>query len=469
MKRRDQLEQFVRKQLEYYEEQPCPNLWKRIELSIPVSPKKHKSAWIWWLVLGSFLLSGLVGWHFQTINHWKNKVAAKEIAISELQQEMECLQQGTQTNSDAVSAEISKNLPHHSERVTTPLNREEDQIKMAPLGSTPILSNVIPNHEVKAVIPLVPAFDDLQPILIPSIADKKITVPEVLGTQVAPIKTRALVPSTNLGMIALGLKPSLPQYKKQWSLGIWQEATNFHDDLLAAFKHRRSQGEQGSPPSFYINNPVGTKTGGLFAELQMSPKWSLRTGIAYKDQRRPLGGDLVFAYTLDNSQMNALGHSTRPYSYYNESYNISISTIIANTLSNGQGALEPGELFEMDFHAYQQTLYLSFPVWLSYHMGKTRLKHHARAGLVWNGLLQSRSKIRYLSFSFSQLYYQGHAINDGTVQVGYLDIGMSYGVEYAINQRFNISIDGLMYKSVTPIFDQRPFALGFGAGLKYQF
>lgn len=464
MKRRDQLEQFVKKQLEYYEEVPCPNLWKQIESAIPVSQQKRKGVWMWWIVLGVFLLSALVGWHFQTINHWKSKVAAQEVAIGELQQEMECLQQGFQTNSDAVSHKVSKNDTRNPERLPQPLNVEKDPIKMVILGSTPFFSDAVADPEEKGVIQPVHSFDDPQPILIPSTADKKIP-----GTQVVPIKTRSLVPSTNLGMIALGLKPSLPKFKKQWSLGIWQEATNFHDDLLAAFKSRRSQGEQGSPPSFYINNPVGTKTGGLFAELQMSPKWSLRAGIAYKDQRRPLGGDLVFAYTLDNSQTNALGHSTRPYSYYNESYNISISTIIANTLSNGQGALEPGELFEMDFHAYQQTLYLSFPVWLSYHMGKNRLKHHARAGLVWNGLLQSRSKIRYLSFSFSQLYYQGHAINDGTVQVGYLDIGMSYGVEYAINQHFNISVDGLMYKSVTPIFDQRPFALGFGAGLKYQF
>ncbi len=270
---------------------------------------------------------------------------------------------------------------------------------------------------------------------------------------------------------AFSALPILSRQNSRWSVGTWLEGTNFHDNPISALWNTRSRREiaVGNSPSFYINNPSSTKTFGLFVDYRLGKRWSLRSGLGYKEQRRPLGGDFVFAYTLDNSQMNALGHSVSPYSYYDESYNISISTVIANALSNGPDGLEPGELFEMDFDVYQQTLYVSVPLWLTYQMGGQRLSYHMRAGLVWNGLMEASSKVRYLSFSFSQLYYQGHAINDGSVQVGYLDAGLGYGIDYRLGRHFSLYADGVMYKSVTPIFDRQPFSMGFGAGLKYDF
>lgn len=473
MERRDQLEEFVQKQLSHYEEPPSDGLWGRIEGLIPPMPKRGtKPPWLWGLLGALLILGGIIVWHFYSVHQWKEKVEEQEMAIQQLWEELETLksdviihattaeQQASKVealfeNRTAEATETDPSLTSgssHQDASSSALQQKETEntnvIEVKPL--TPLVTNVLPN---------------------PVQAENELALPTMNWQLLEPIKEkRTLLVAEDSPQILEPIK-IVPTRRYRWAIGAWMEGTNFHDNPLNALwkRARRSEDVSGDTPSFYANNPSSTNTVGFFLDFDLNRRWSIRTGLGYKDQRRPLGGDFVFAYTLEDSQMNALGHSASPYSYYDESHNISIRTIIANELSNEPNGLEPGELFEMDFAAYQQTSYVSFPLWLSYQMGHGRLKYHMRTGLVWNDLISNSSKIRYLSFSFSQLYYQGHAINDGTIQVGYLDVGLGYGLEYALSPKLGLYFDGVMYKSVTPIFDRQPFSLGMGGGLNYQF
>lgn len=474
MERRDQLEEFVKNQLTHYEELPSPGLWGKIEGAIPLPNKARRPIWFVWVLGALVLCSGFVVWHFYYLNQWKGQLEEQAIAIQELRAKVQDLQsdlarenfanQGAPVSEGAMEpdkmSEVSRAAHEEKERLRSLSSQEVETAGVQPVdklldakpSSKLLLDSFVNSPSLQVISPSSPSLatkvedslPTLEPYVVASAAEKNHGNLEALA--VRPLRSR------------------------RWSVGVWSEGTNFHENPFKALwnQRRRSEEAGGNIPSFYANNPSTTKTLGLFVDFDLSRRWSVRTGIGYKEQRRPLGGDFVFAYTLDNSQMNALGHSVSPYSYYDESHKIGISTIIANALSNEPNGLEPGELFEMDFSAYQKTNYISIPLWLTYQMGDGRLKYHLRTGLVWNDLISNSSKIRYLSFSFSQLYYQGHAISDGTIQVGYLDAGLGYGLEYGMNPRLNLYLDGVMYKSITPIFDRQPFSLGLSGGLRYQ-
>lgn len=469
MKRSDQLEQFVKNQLADYEETPCTSLWERIEGAIPMPERKQRKVWLFWALLAFLLMSGIVGWHFYSMTQWKVRLAQQEGTIQMLSGEIAELQEQLGQNNDTAPV-LAVQVPSTS----TVVNKEHliAEVDVLTIGRGEAVA--VENEAMPPASDLDPPTDAIASPEISSLQTLTVsparnsTATSHLPPSISSISPPLLERKTTTAFSAL---PILSPQNSRWSVGTWLEGTNFHDDPINALWNTRSRREiaVGNSPSFYINNPSSTKTFGLFIDYKLGKRWSVRSGVGYKEQRRPLGGDFVFAYTLDNSQMNALGHSVSPYNYYDESYNISISTVIANALSNGPDGLEPGELFEMDFDVYQQTLYVSVPLWLTYQMGGQRLSYHMRAGLVWNGLIEASSKVRYLSFSFSQLYYQGHAINDGSVQVGYLDAGLGYGIDYRFGKHFSLYADGLMYKSVTPIFDRQPFSLGFGTGLKYDF
>lgn len=468
----DQLEEFVKKQLAHYEELPSVGLWGRIAGAIPLPNKVNKPPWFWWLIGAIVGFSGLVTWHFYSHHQWNVQLQEQAVAIQELRQQVEALQfYDESVNNQDREAAISEEA-RQVEKLTAPATISS--------ANNELVRTVSPQTQEGQPIA---ADEDLIFVETTRLSSNDLATPLASKASVAATpeasEVKALQAVIKSGLIgplqirvadfnALHIKPVR---SARWAVGAWFEGTNFHDNPLNAFWNRRRRAEDagGNTPSFYANNPSTTKTIGLFLDFDLDRRWSVRTGVGYKDQRRPLGGDFIFAYALDNSQMNALGHSVRPYSYYDENHNIGISTIIANALSNEPNGLEPGELFEMDFAAYQQTRYVSIPLWFTYQMGDGRLKYHIRTGLVWNDLIGNSSKIRYLSFSFSQLYYQGHAINDGTIQVGYLDAGLGYGLEYDLNPRFRLYVDGVMYKSITPIFDRQPFSLGLGGGLRYQF
>lgn len=476
MERRDQLEEFVKNQLSHYEELPSDGMWRRIEGLIPMPKQGAKPGWFWGLLAAVLILGGIVVWHLYSVHQWREKVEKQEVAIEELRGELDALQ--LEVASQQKSSEKSFIPSQQATTENSDLAKASDKLAIRPTTTLQIP-------------PSSTAFQQKT-----TEADKIVEVqpPSSLNTNPLDLSTEGEVGVEDsqdswLGLESLnGIETFLeskdqpldldfeplalsPAKARRWSVGAWMEGTNFHDNPLNALwrRARRAEDSSGDTPSFYANNPSSTKTVGFFVDFDLNRRWSIRTGLGFKDQRRPLGGDFVFEYTLEDSQMNALGHSVSPYNYYDESHNISIRTIIANELSNEPNGLEPGELFEMDFEAYQQTSYVSFPLWISYRMGQGRLKYHMRTGLVWNDLIGNSSKIRYLSFSFSQLYYQGHAINDGTIQVGYLDVGLGYGLEYALSPKLGFYFDGVMYKSVTPIFDRQPFSLGMGSGLRYQF
>lgn len=469
MERRDQLEEFVKNQLSHYEEQPSDGLWKRIEGLIPIPKPAAKPPWFWGLLGALLVLGGIVIWHFYSVKQWKEKVEKQEIAIQELWKELENLQVDVSMQKLAIDAQVSSSIKE------IPVNQTVASASPAQRIDPPF-STLLQREVVKA--PNYIEGDQTKPLtsLTSNIERDSTQVldeaafPQVLVPALTPIESKLSLTEFQDPPLDFQVLELSPTRKPRWSVGAWMEGTNFHDNPLNALWRRtgRAEDASGDTPSFYANNPSSTKTVGFFLDFDLNRRWSIRTGLGIKDQRRPLGGDFVFAYTLEDSQMNALGHSASPYNYYDESHNISIRTIIANELSNEPNGLEPGELFEMDFAAYQQTLYVSFPLWLSYRMGNGRFKYHLRTGVVWNDLIGNSSKIRYLSFSFSQLYYQGHAINDGTIQVGYLDVGLGYGLEFALSPKLGVYLDGVMYKSVTPIFDRQPFSLGMGGGLRYQ-
>lgn len=474
MERRDQLEEFVKNQLSHYEELPSDGLWRRIEGLIPMPRRVAKPGWFWGLLTAILVLGGIVGWHIYSIHQWKEKAENQEEAIEELRAELDALQLEVANRQSSAGSGLTSKQQAPAENRDLPITT--DKIKVSPStslqkasASTVFQQQIAEHAKVIQAQPLSP----LNTNVLETSAEEETEAMSSRSTWQAlePIQEQASflpMKDSPLDLKPLGIAPSKPH---RWSIGAWMEGTNFHDNPVNALwrRARRAEDSSGDTPSFYANNPSSTKTVGFFIDFDLNRRWSIRTGLGYKDQRRPLGGDFIFEYTLEDSQMNALGHSVSPYNYYDESHNISIRTIIANELSNEPNGLEPGELFEMDFAAYQHTSYVSLPLWISYRMGQGRLKYHMRTGLVWNDLISNSSKIRYLSFSFSQLYYQGHAINDGTIQVGYLDVGLGYGLEYALNPKLGLYFDGVMYKSVTPIFDRQPFSLGMGGGLRYQF
>ncbi len=470
MERRDQLEEFVKNQLSHYEELPSEGLWGRIEGLIPVPERKTKPLWLWGLLGVMFILSSITVWHLYSVHQWKEKVEEQEIAIQKLWTELEALQTDVVASETTAEQMISKKEEVHLQYHQT----EQEETPVLTSSNNIFSSTTLPEQETantkQAKAEITKLFNS-QTLEVASQSKLENFQPKPNWQLLQPIEEKKGTPNFQHQPPTFKPLEIKPIKSHKWSIGAWMESTNFHDNPLNALwrRARRSEDAGGDTPSFYANNPSSTKTVGFFLDFDLNRRWSIRTGLGYKDQRRPLGGDFVFAYTLEDSQMNALGHSASPYSYYDESHKISIRTIIANELSNEPNGLEPGELFEMDFAAYQHTSYVSFPLWLSYRMGHGRLKYHLRTGLVWNDLISNSSKIRYLSFSFSQLYYQGHAINDGSIQVGYLDVGLGYGLAYALSPKLGLYLDGVMYKSVTPIFDRHPFSLGMGGGLSYQF
>ncbi len=474
MERRDQLEEFVRNQLSHYEELPSDGLWRRIEGLIPMPKQGAKPRWFWGLLTAILVLGGIVVWHLYSVHQWKDKVEKQEVALEELRDELDALQLEIASQQKSSGKILVPSQQAGAKSQDLEMTSKDPVVRLSTSQQKPSSSTVFQQktNENDKIVEVQPP-SSLNTNLQNSSAEGEIEIGKPQNSWLALEPIHEKKSFIEIEDEPVDFKPLTlsPLRARRWAVGAWMEGTNFHDNPLKALwrKARRAEDSSGDTPSFYANNPSSTKTVGFFIDFDLNRRWSIRTGLGFKDQRRPLGGDFVFEYTLEDSQMNALGHSVSPYNYYDESHNISIRTIIANELSNEPNGLEPGELFEMDFEAYQQTSYVSFPLWISYRMGQGRLKYHMRTGLVWNDLIGNSSKIRYLSFSFSQLYYQGHAINDGAIQVGYLDVGLGYGLEYALSPKLGFYFDGVMYKSVTPIFDRQPFSMGMGTGLRYQF
>ncbi|MCB0662223.1 MAG: hypothetical protein KDC24_05765, partial [Saprospiraceae bacterium] len=126
----DRLEEFFRKSLEHFEENPAPDAWEKIRRSIPEKEKnRNKGAWLWLSLL--LLLLVIAGSHFLLSERFEQLEERVEHLETTTESNLQDVVTTTQTNnseqtttSDAAATLAEANLPSTSKGTEKPGNNQ---------------------------------------------------------------------------------------------------------------------------------------------------------------------------------------------------------------------------------------------------------------------------------------------------------------------------------------------------------
>ena len=471
----DDLEGFFHRRMKDYEEVPPPEMWDRIGSSIP--PKPPIAWWkkpFWWLgaVLAFILL--LSFWQYQRLLQFEKIIDQQRADIEALKNDRSSRPETGLSGFEEVHNAIPENLTDPSKGEAILLESNSYDVPDADYLNNPVATITsdpgnlyFESPEISMSPETIPA--RILPTKIPELQPKSPLLPESGGN---PGKVNFLERPSLAGLDV----PVLP-FEQKVKIAPVRSKAGFYFSLnggsLATFYNNplnKSKNEvtASDAPGFHLSNTVRDEFT-ILAGIQFTPKWSLETGIGYRNNRLGLFDSQEFNYSGEHTiSYDVAGNPIGAYTNNTDQSPVFRYQIVNNLQSQGMD-IEDGETFQLDAFFNYNNRYLSLPLWLRYRIGNKRLHLYAKTGMAWNILTVSNKNLGDSNLSDERLTLEKVQIKNDALNESFLELGMASGVEYDLGGRSSIGMEALYYHSLASVLTTKQDAFGLSLALKYHF
>lgn len=486
-RKQDRLEEFFKGHLENFEEDPGMDLFAGIAANTPPRPprvdKKRLSGWLFPLSFLFLLLAIGFSWYqYQNVKGLTKQVDVQNDKIEGLKKQLKAIEEIKKLNVPATPQKAKVNALDQEPPIQA---SNEVKSRTQPVASLAKASTnkqqskgiIIPGNQRIGSGQLL---DKLQESNLDLDKEGLAAEGQQMNRQGNATNQEMLLSAAPLDLIS-GIAPGLlesrfgeesidpiesPKQKaKGWYQGVYYEYLRTAVSELANVSLTTS------------SRPTYSQRFGLLAGKHLNQHWSLQTGIGLNRLTLNFRGsaDLNYKYAVPNE----VGVSSNTYAL-NENGDpifdfLDQEVILANQLQNDGDDLEDGEPFALsiDQGAYQLN-YLSIPLWINYRAGSGRLQFTAKAGLVYNYLINDKLgqfdvTINGDRIAFNRLRYVNSMINIASQKKGFLETNLGLGATYNLNKKLQLALLSSYYYTMSPIFNNNTGAIGLSTNVYYQF
>lgn len=441
----DNLEKFLQKAFERFEEDPSPGLWDKIEAELPVAAP----VFLWSAfrkvavgVAASLLLGLLV---FQHFSHQKE--------LNRLAEELACTRANLQG--------LQEQLAH----TPCPAPLPTESIAAENVVSSPGTALVQVPAVVATGIP-VPPEEEVVVFHISSALDA-LPLPMKLEWEVNP-SLSARVPAPRI---------SLAPEKKQWTMGL-------NSGIARTFFSEKSQPDPGPGHHEPVRAP-GKETvelsqqvmAGIFLNRDLGKRWSVETGLQYRRFSFQYTHQPDLKFGERRTQGNPGPNPRHEFGYY---LNAPSGTIYVS-LSAGQAdpaeTISNQEDLQVEITTKERIEVVTIPLLLGYQIGNGRLSGQLKAGLLTNIGLSHAFDVSGISFQNQK--FKPHPGGGAQVEPSrlnpvsfdyFLGAGLAFDIAPAWRIGLMPSLSGALTSKTDALFhDPVDFSAGVTASVGYRF
>lgn len=443
MENNDNLERFLRRAFDKFEEDPSESVWENIRSGLAESAASER--WMRrkragkWVVLAAFLLMlGLLG--FQR-HYYRGEIAR-------LQQEMICMQSvKCPSLTPAIAEKPVANPP------VAPTAEKAPRTTSAPPRAMPLLQS----DEETIALP------DLQTLPLP-LAERE------LARKPLPVLSVIIPPS--------GTNPALP--RRKWTI-------SRHHALGYTFYTRKMSSSSLWQSSFFksVENKTVVKSQnystGVSLAYDIGGNWLVETGLQYRrfDSKVLHRPDLTFGDRWawkgwNNSDSNTNKHD---YAYFFDGPSSTMYVSLSAESANPAEEIPNQEELEVEITIEERTELMSIPLLAGYQIGNKRFTGQLRAGLLANIGLDydvTVSSLDYDNDKFKPYKGKGVFLSYSPLNSISFDFFLSAGLAYDLNASWRFSFMPYFSGSLTkkldgPFIDPNDYSIGGSAAVSYKF
>lgn len=447
----DNLEKFLQKALEHYEENPSAGLWGKIEAELPaVAPVAAAGAFVlfkkWALGIAAALLIG-----FSVFNFFHSQKQLDKLA-----EELDCTRSELQEWKDYAA-------------------------------NKPLPQEVIPMEIMPAIRPHSPLYE--KPEKRSSIAMEQLDLPalEVLTAAEAPESIQSF---EGLARPLHFLEGKTPQFSLKYpAIKPLKNTTKWSVGGMAGLAQTTFSKPSPPKPGPGHHEPVrtfdsgaATKTvttiAGIGLSYELGKNWSLESGLQYRrfdsetthrpnlkfgDRRNPIGGPQP--------------QDEHDFEYYLNTPSGTVYVSLSADQADPQENIPNQEELKVEISTKDRFEYLSIPLTLGYQLGRGRLTGQLRAGLMANIGLAKEFTVNDVCFEndkFKPHGGKGVEVEAPAFNTLSFDYVLGAGAAYDLSPSWRISLMPSLTGSLTKKFDAlfkdpSDYSLGVSMGLSYRF
>ncbi len=516
----DRLEEFLRKSLEGHSEDPPGDLWSKIagnlEPPVVVQPRLTPVRG-WWAVAAAAAVVALllVGQHLyfnQKINRMSRELEQNTNQLRQLEKEKMADQQTETTNSvDAVATEPNSLVPPSTatdgtaatnleERKNT-LSFSQKKSRLTNAAATFPKEKTQVNAAEKTAQPK-PPVDNLEKETgandlasdgknSPATTDEPLKSPENLTENPATVATdlqriwpkelttleMPATPSPLANSIVVASKLGGSGYSV--GLRVLPMASRLK---INSIRRSGPNPGPGGERTFEVKNETTGQSliAGLVVEKQVTPRLSIGSGIDYRKMDYQAMHNIEFDFKDrrgHHPHMPGMGDNEHEFQYNLNTAVGAVEMDVRASSSDTTVEIPDNEKVGAEISTSQRLDYLSLPLYAGYNFGNGRLRVLAKAGVVFNFMLNNEFNVDSIKslnpkFDFRQKDKQSGSPSDlQTVTVDYLaGIGLEYRMTSALSLRLEPTVVGsLTSRHSNPRIQSSEFSAGVNAGVMYSF
>ncbi len=518
---KDKLEEFLRKSLEGHSEEPPGDLWSNIAANLdapvaspPSAAPKLRVLRSWWSVAAAAaVVTGLlIGQHLYfsgKIEHLNKALEQNTAQLKELEQkriseeqtlpieeaiESETAPQNVATNepelpNNGLQNDAQPDLPAKQARPTShptsQVAKEKKQVNGAD-GTLPPTSIANANDEVKNAGN--PAGNSTQtdetkqvqdvPATAPAEGDavaKQADMPRTWGRKLTPLD----MPEPAAPTIA-SIVPASLQQGSRYSVGLQLMP------MLTKVKVnnvKQSEPEPGHPfphgddKAFTAKNEKSIRSWmtGVALETNLSPRLRIGTGLNYRALDIETTHEFCFEY---GEGKPVHGQAEREYEYELNTATGSVQMLVSAASAVSSASIKDTTKVEATIKTSEHLDFASVPLYASYTFGNGRLRVLAKAGIIFNFLMDNKFNLDRIErpedskFQFDRPKSRHGAPNDlQTLTASYM---AGLGLEYQLSKSLSLRAEPTVMGSLTslhnnPHIESSEISAGLNLGLMYNF
>jgi hypothetical protein len=526
----DRLEEFLRKSLEGHSEDPPADLWSKIagNLELPVAdlpsaaptqltPRLRVLRQWWSVAAAAAVMTGLlIGQHFYfsgKIEHLNKALEQNATQLKELEQKrlVEQQQQTTLQMEEAIESqaaaqnlttaesEVPSNVlqgktqhdqPAKQKRVirssANQNPKQKKQVNNTEGNAPPTSIANAQNEEKNAGNPVENTAQanetkqmEEKPAAAPmeaAVVAKQPDMPRTWGRKLMPLQMPELPAPTAKSII-----PAIAQQDSRYFIGL-QMMPMITNQKVDNIKAKEPGPQPPFPPkrdnSFTAENEKSIKSWmtGVALETKLTPKLRLGTGLNYRVLDIETTHEICLKYS-DGKPVHG-NHDEREYEYELNTATGSVQMLVSAAATGSPSSLSDTTKVEAKIKTSEHLTFASLPLYANYSIGNGRLRVLAKAGLIFNFLLDSDFSLDRIErpqdskFQFDRRGSRHGSANDlQTLTASYM---ASLGLEYQLSKSLSLRAEPTVMGSLTslhnnPFIESSEFSAGLNVGVMYSF
>lgn len=207
---------------------------------------------------------------------------------------------------------------------------------------------------------------------------------------------------------------------------------------------------------------------GLRAGLTFSHHLGVETGLDFRWYNFNIRDFANLTYTFENTTTNTEGQILGNYSISSLGA-VALSTQVKNAVQNDGEDIQEGASFFMNYDLNYQLRYYTLPLFMTYTMGKKRVKTQLRAGILLHSTLGEGLNENLVAFSFNRLSPSTLELEVTALKKNFLEMNLGVNVQYEWTPQLHIGIGTNVYHTLTPMISKRHQSLGINLNFNYTF